>query len=209
MSEAGPGGRTRTALSRTVAASVLVLRRRDGRLVFGAVTLGYLAAYLRAVGHLAGGLGGVGITVVSDHVSKFLRPELGPFTFTTVARVDLGPVTYLFSFNTVIGVLLAALVGANLSLSYLAWRQPAACGIAGRSSGLLASVPALLSGTACCGPVVLIVLGIQASGVLLTAVQWLLPAAAVLLVGSLVLVGRQVRPAAVRAGGEPTRTSDG
>jgi hypothetical protein len=55
-------------------------------------------------------------------------------------------------------------------------------------------LPAVLSGTACCGPVVLIVLGIQASGVLLTAFQFLLPFAALLLVGSLVLVGRQVDP---------------
>jgi len=207
MSNAGPLARASTAVSRTLDASALALRRRDGRLVFGAVTVGYLAAYLWAVGHLASGLGGVGVTVVSDPLVTFLRPELGPFTFTPVARVAIGPVTYLFSFNTVIGLLLAALVGLNLVLSYLAWRQPASCGIGERSTGLLASVPALVSGTACCGPVVLIAVGIQASGVLLTAFQWLLPAAAVLLVGSLVLVGRRVRPAAVRTAGETGQRS--
>jgi hypothetical protein len=209
MSEGGPLDRARTTVVRTLDASALALRRRDGRLVFGAVSVGYLAAYLRVIGHLDGGLGGFGVTVVSDPLADFLRPELGPFTFTPVARIDLGPVTYLLSLNSVIGALLAALVGLNLALSYLAWRQPAACGIGERSSGLLASVPALLSGTACCGPVVLIVLGIQASGLLLSAFQWLLPAAAVLLVGSLVLVGRQVRPPAVRAAGESTGTSGG
>jgi hypothetical protein len=171
MSEAGPFARASTGVFRTLDASALALRRRDSRLVFGAVTVGYLAAYLWAVGHLAGGLGGVGVTVVSDPVATFLRPELGPFTFTPVARVAIGPVTYLFSFNTVIGLLLAALVGLNLALSYLAWRQPAACGIGERSTGLLASVPALVSGTACCGPVVLLAVSIQASGVLLTAFQ--------------------------------------
>jgi hypothetical protein len=207
MNKAGPLAGASTAVSRTVDASALALRRRDGRLVFGAVTVGYLAAYLWAVGHLASGLGGVGITVVNDPFATFLRPELGPFTFTPVARVAIGPVTYLFSFNTVIGLLVAALVGLNLALSYLAWRQPAACGIGERSTGLLASVPALVSGTACCGPVVLIAVGIQASGVLLTAFQWLLPAAAVLLVGSLVLVGRKVRPAAVRPAGETGQRS--
>jgi hypothetical protein len=44
---------------------------------------------------------------------------------------------------------------------------------------------------------VLVVLGIQASGVLLTAFQFLLPVAVLALVGSLVLVGRQVDGAAV------------
>ena len=199
MSESGHAGRFRTAVSRTRAAIELALRRWDGRLVFGAVAAGYLAAYLRTVGHLAPGLGGFGATVVSDPFGKLLRPELGPFTFTPVARVTVGPVIYLASFNTVIGAVLAGLVGLNLTLTYLAWRQPAACGIGEPSTGLLASVPALLSGTACCGPVVLIALGIQASGVLLTAFQFLLPVAAVLLTGSLVLVGRGVDPTAVQS----------
>ena len=199
MSEGAYTDRLRTAVARTRTGTALALRRWDGRLVFAGVTAAYLTAYLRAVGHLAPGLGGFGVTVVSDPFGKLLRPELGPFTFIPVARVTVGPVTYLASFNTVIGAVLAGLVGLNLALTYLAWRQPAACGIGESSTGLLASVPALLSGTACCGPVVLIALGIQASGVLLTAFQFLLPVAAVLLAGSLVLVGRRVDPAAVRS----------
>jgi hypothetical protein len=105
-------------------------------------------------------------------------------------------VTYLFSLNTPIGGAIAALVGLNLALSYLAYTSPAACGIGSQSAGLFASVPALLSGSACCGPVVLVVLGIQASGVLLSAFQFLLPVAVLALFGSLVLVGRQVNVAA-------------
>ncbi|PSQ58400.1 MAG: hypothetical protein BRD23_07130 [Halobacteriales archaeon SW_9_67_25] len=104
---------------------------------------------------------------------------------------------YLVVYLRMIDHLAAGLVGLNLALTYLVWRQPKACGIGGKSGGLLASVPALLSGTACCGPVVLIVLGVQASGVLLRGFQFLLPAAMLLLVGSLVLVGRQVDPGAV------------
>jgi len=189
--------RFRGAVSRTRRATSLTLRRWDARLVFGGVTVAYLILYLWAVGHLATGLDRVEVTVVSNPLRAFFRPELGPFTFTPVARVAVGPVTYLLSFNTVIGGVLAALVGLNLALTYLAWTQPKACGIGESSTGLLASVPALLSGTACCGPVVLIALGIQASGVLLTAFQFLLPVAAAVLVGSLVLVGRWVNPEAV------------
>jgi hypothetical protein len=187
-------GRFEEALSRTLAATAAVLRRRDAALVVVGVTTGYLLVYLYALGHLAPGLGGFDVTVVPGALAKLFRPELGPFSFTPVARVSAGPVTYLFSLNTVLGIGLAVLVGLNLGLTYLAWRQPAACGVGSSSSGVLASIPAILSGTACCGPVVLILLGIQASGIVVTAFQFLLPFAVVLLLGSLVLVGRQVDP---------------
>ena len=194
MAEAAAAGRA--AVRRTGVAVRLALGRPDGRLVFAATTVAYLAAYLYAIGHLAPGEGGLGVLVVPDAAGRFLRPSLGPFAFEPVAVVRAGPVTYLLSLNTLLGLGLAALVGLNLAVTALAWRQPAACGLGSRSAGALAGLPALLSGAACCGPFVLLVLGIQATGVLLTAFDWLLPAAAALLVASLLLVGRQVRPEA-------------
>jgi hypothetical protein len=190
-----PVGRFGVAVSRTLAATAAVFRRRDATLVVAATGVGYLAVYLYALGHLAPGIGGFEVTPVSGALGKFFQPELGPLSFTPVARVSVGPVTYLFSLNTVLGLGIAGLVGLNLGLTYLAWRQPKACGIGSSSSGFFASIPAVLSGTACCGPVVLIVLGIQASGIIVTAFQFLLPIAVVLLLGSLVLVGRQIDPA--------------
>jgi len=194
MSTHSLGSRSRTVVAKTRAATALTLSRRDAQVVFGGVTLGYLLVYLWAIGHLAPGIGGYSLTVVADPLGKLLHPSLGPFSFTPVAQVQLGPVTYLFSFNTVVGAVIAALVGLNLGLTYLAWRQPKACGIGQSSSGLFASLPAVLSGSACCGPVALIVLGVQASGVLLTTFQFLLPLSVLLLLGSLVLVSRQVDP---------------
>ncbi|MFB6293370.1 MAG: hypothetical protein ABEH60_03825 [Halonotius sp.] len=178
-------------VTRTRAAMVMTLRRRDGQAVFAVVTVVYLLVYLWGIGHLAAGLGGFSVTVVDDPFATLLQSE-GAFSFRPIARVALGPFTYLASLNTLLGGGVAALVGLNLSLSYLAWRQPAACGIGQSSSGLLAGIPALLSGTACCGPVVLIAVGIQASSALLTAFQFLLPATVLMLIGSLLLVGRQV-----------------
>jgi len=192
-----PLTRLRSALSRTRTAATLPLHRRDAAVVFGASTVAYLLVYLYALGHLAPGFGGFGVSVVDGAGSKFLQPALGPLSFTPVAQVSLGPVTYLFSLNTVIGAAVAALVGLNLALTYLAWTQPASCGIGESSAGMLAGLPALLSGTACCGPVVLIAVGVQASGVLLTAFQFLLPVAVLLLLAGLVLVGRRVDPAAL------------
>ena len=187
-------GRFKTAVSRTVAAASLVRHRRDALLVAGGTAGGYLLVYLYALGHLAPGIGGYDLTIVSGAFSKFFQPELGPFAFTPIARVSVGPVTYLFSLNTILGLALAGLVGLNLGMTYLAWRQPAACGIGSSASGFLAGIPAVLSGTACCGPVLLIVLGIQASGIVVTAFQFLFPVAVVVLLGSLLLVGRQFEP---------------
>ncbi|MEF8852168.1 MAG: hypothetical protein V5A28_07095 [Haloarculaceae archaeon] len=185
------------ALSRTRDATLLTMRRRDAAAVFVGTTVAYLLVYLWAIGHLGTGLGGFEVAVVDGALAQFFQQARGPLAFRPVARVSLGPLTYLFSFNTVIGGSLAALVGLNLALSYLAYTSPAACGIGSQSAGLFASIPALLSGSACCGPVVLVVLGIQASGVLLSAFQFLLPVAVLALLFSLLLVGRQVNVRAV------------
>jgi len=181
-----------TALVRTRDAVYLTVRRRDAALVFAATTVGYLLAYLWAIGHLAPGLGGFDVVVVDGAAGQFFTQARGPLAFRPVARVSVGPLTYLFSLNTVVGLGIATLVGLNLALSYLVFTSPRSCGVGSQSAGLLASVPALLSGSACCGPVVLVVLGIQASSVLLTAFQFLLPVAVLALLASLVLVGRRV-----------------
>jgi hypothetical protein len=188
------GAGVANALSRTRAGIGLTLRRRDGLAVLLAATGGYLLVYLYALGHLAPGIGGFDVFVVADPLGTLLEPALGPLSFSPVARIRAGPVTYLFSFNTVIGLGLALLVGLNLAMSAVAWRQPAACGIGESSTPLFASLPAILSGSACCGPVVLIALGIQASSALLTVFQFLLPVSVLLLLGTIVLVGRRFEP---------------
>mgnify|MGYP006919944473 FL=1 len=183
--------RVRDTLGRTRATIGVTLSRRDGQLIFGLVTMAYLIGYLWTIGQLAVGLGGFGITLVADPLLVLCQSE-GAFSYRPVARIALGQVTYLASLNTLVGGGVAALVGLNLSMSYLAWRHPAGCGIRQSSSGVIAGLPALLSGTACCGPVVLLAVGIQASSTLLTVFQFLLPLAVVLLLGSLVLVGRHL-----------------
>jgi hypothetical protein len=173
------------------------MARTDARGVFAGTTVAYLLVYLWGIGHLATGPEGFGVTVVPNAAARFFQPALGAFSFEPVAIVSVGQITYLFSLNSVIGLVLATLVGLNLAVTYIVWRQPTACGIGSRSAGALAGIPALLSGTACCGPVLLIAVGVQASGLLLTTFEFLLPIAAVLLLVSLLLVGRQVQPDAI------------
>jgi len=195
-------GRVRRTVSRTRFAVAAALGRRDGVAVFGAVTGLYLVAYLWFSDLLTFGRTEVGVVVAPDPIGKFFQPANSALSFEPVALVEFGVATYLFSLNTLIGLGIAVLVGLNLAVTYLAWTQPTACGIGSSTSGLLAGVPALLSGAACCGPIILIIFGIQASTAFMTVFQWLLPAAVVLLVGSLLWIGRQVDPALVQVPSE-------
>ena len=77
--------------------------------------------------------------------------------------LEVGPIVWGVSpLNTVFGGAVAALVGLNLALSYLTLTRQRACTV-----GAVAGVPALLAGGACCGLVLLLVLGIRATGALL------------------------------------------
>lgn len=183
-------------VSRTVAAVEVVPRRTDSRLFLVVTTVGYFVTYLFTVGDLAlTGRGGVTLVVGTDFMRAFA--STGFFRFEPIVLVGAGPVTYLFSpLNTLIALVLSVLVGVNLALTYLGWVQPRACGLEA-SSGVLAGIPALLSGAACCGPTILLVLGIQASGILITGFQFLVPIAIVMLLVSLLLIGRQVDPGLV------------
>jgi len=196
-----PGHRQRlsTVFQRTLLALRAVAGRRDALALSLLLGGAYLLTYLATVGDLSlGSASGVTIRVVED-LSLALQ-STGFFRFEAVALVELPGVTYLLSpLNLVVGGVLAALVGANAGLSYLALVQPRACGLEA-SSGAFASLPALLSGAACCGPTVLLLVGLQASATLVTVFQLLVPLAAVLLVVSLLLVGRTVDPSLLETG---------
>ena len=198
MTEPGHSASTPTPagrglLHRTGAALGVAVRRRDSLLVVVAVTLSYLLVYLATVGDLAlGGAGGVSVRVVDD-LSRAVASQ-GFFRFGAIAVVGAGPVTYLFSpLNAALALVLSTLVGANVGLTYLGLIQPRACGLES-STGVVAGIPALLSGAACCGPTILLVVGVQASATIITGFQFLVPLALVLLVGSLLAVGRRVDP---------------
>jgi hypothetical protein len=180
-------------LGRTVAALGIAAGRRDARTVFLTAGIGYLLIYLVTVGDLSVGGGQPGaftVRTAADLSRAFA--SLGFFRFGGIAIVSAGPLTYVFSpLNVLLSLLLSGLVGANAALTYLGLVQPRACGLES-SAGVFAGLPALLSGAACCGPTILLVVGIQASAAVITGFQLLVPVAIVMLVGSLLLVGRQV-----------------
>lgn len=203
----GKGGAIDRRLRETAVVSRFALGRRDGAAVAALGGLGYLAGFLWATNSLNLRAGtGVSLTVVDDPLARTFDRR-GPTSFEAVAVVDAWFGTLLIApVDLALGVGLAALVGLNLALSYLAVVQPASCGV-GAGAGLAAAVPALLSGTVCCAPVILLVIGIQASGTLLTALPLLLPVGVALLLASLVYVAGRIDLAAV-AGATPAARGD-
>lgn len=199
MSEAPGAQREPEAASvfaRTGAALQAAISRRDSLTVTVAGSLGYLVVYLVTVGDLGpAGSMAFSVRVVPDLSVAF--STTGFFRFEPIAAVTwLGITALLSPLNLLVGGVLGGLVGANLGVTYLGLVQPRACGLEA-STGVLAGVPGLLSGAACCGPTVLLAVGIQASAAWIGVFQLLVPAAVVLLIGSLLLVGRQVDPTLV------------
>jgi len=191
---AGGWDRSGSIVSRTVAALGVAVSRRDSRgvLLFG--TVGYLLVYLVTVGDLGPAGPGAPTVRFAGDASRALATT-GFFRFDAVAVASAWGVTYLFSpLNLLVAFVLATLVGSNLALTYLGLVQPRACGLEA-STGVVAGVPALLSGAACCGPTILLVVGVQASAAWIGVFRLLVPVALALLVGSLLLIGRQVDPA--------------
>lgn len=190
------------AVDRTLAGLRLAVADRRSRWLGVTAGLVYLALYLVALGHLSVGDGSFGLLIIDDPLSRLLVSR-GGLSFGTVATVDLGVLSLLVApVNLAIGVALTLLVGANVALTSLVRRRPQACGVerdesGGRLAGFVSGLPALLSGSACCGPALALVLGLQVTGVLLTAVQVLVPLAALGLVASLAYVARGIDPATV------------
>ncbi len=186
-------GRVSRSLRHTPGVVLAALRRPNAVVVLLASTVGYLAMFLWAIGDLAfRSSAGRRLFVVEEPARRLFERAPGAFSYEPIAFVEFGIGTYLFSpINVGIGLSIAVLVGANMMLSYLAIVQPKSCGI-GAGSGIVASVPALLAGSACCAPVLLIVLGITASGTLLAVLPWLLPLGVVLLLSSLAYLAGKI-----------------
>jgi hypothetical protein len=159
------------------------------------VALAYLLLYLAVIGdlNLHPGRAGFDFYAVGAAWSRMFATR-APFYFEALAVLELGPVTYLLApVNLAIGAALGLLVGLNAALALLAWRQPKAC-YRSSASGILGAVPGLLAGSACCGPALLLLLGLQASAGMIALFGMMVPIAALLLLASAFLSARQIDP---------------
>ncbi|WP_440998114.1 hypothetical protein [Arhodomonas sp. SL1] len=124
-----------------------------------------------------------------------------PFHFEAVARLDAGYLVWLISpGNLAIALLLALLVATNIHGALALRRRPAACGAGGRRAGTLAGIPALLAGSACCAPNLLLVLGIPGLGAFAAFFGYLIPLSVLLLAGARLWQRRQGAPPVLRIG---------
>jgi len=155
------------------------------------VAVGYLVLFLLALGDISAG--GHGFDVLTTDWTRMFE-RTGALTFEPIVQLTVPGATVLLSpINVAIGLLLAVLAALNLTVTYLAFRQPRACRF-NRSTGIMASLPALLAGSACCAPTIVLILGLQVSSLFITVFQVLIPVSVALLLVTLALILRRTEP---------------
>lgn len=177
-------------IRQTLDVAMLLLNKPKTRRVTLIAAIAYLVIFLLATGdlgiHSPTGLWDVRLIRAPW---ELMFKQTSPFRFEGIAIVQASTITYLFSpLNLLIALVLSFLVGLNIAFTYLAIVAPKVC-YGQPAAGIFSALPGLLAGWACCGPIILIVLGVQASASLIAFFGWLLPIAAALLIGTLVFNG--------------------
>jgi len=193
ISPAHPGD---TAARSTPRKLGVILGMRTYRRVAVGIGLVYLVLFLVALQDIT--LGGRGLDFLTvDWTRMFDRT--GTITFEAVALLTLPGLTILISpLNILIGIVVAALVGVNLMVTWIAFRQPRACSF-NRSTGIFASLPALLAGSACCAPAIVLILGLQLSSLMVSVFQVLIPVSVILLLVTLKMIVDRTDPGVLEA----------
>jgi hypothetical protein len=162
----------------------LLAWRRTRRIV-GISALVYVVLYLYGLGDWQ--YGGQAFRIqVSDRAGEVLFRPMGPFQFEPLALLESSWITFLFSpVNVVIALVLGLLVGLNIAYAYVALAYRTSCSVASYNSGLLGSTMGLIAGSACCGPTIFLVLGVQATASVMAVFGWLIPLAGLFLLATL------------------------
>lgn len=175
-----------------------------------AAGLAYVVLYLIASQDLslAGGTGWAW-RVATDWPSLWMQAR-APFRFEGIAMLETGGLALLVSpVNLVIAGLLSALIALNVHGVLALYRYRSTCRTSGAGVGVLASLPALLAGGACCAPALVLLIGMPGLGALAGLFGWLIPVSLMLLVvtrrwqrhhGAPAWSGRPAARAAVRGG---------
>lgn len=174
-----------------------------------AIGVAYLLFYLYAVGHLVVGggavspTGGPAFVTAPDWTTKLLKPVAG-YTFEPVAALYAfdGLAVFLAPLNVLIGAVLGGLIALNVTSALYALATVRICRRLSWT-GLLGSLPALLTGFACCVPTVGLVLGANLGLALISLQNFLLPAGALGLLAGLFWNLHRTRRESLRASSQP------
>jgi len=184
--------------------SILAQRRF---LVAALVSLAaYVVLYLAAMQYLVIAPGGterlLALELLPDWRSLAFR-QRGPFLFEPIGVLQLAPLAIFLSIpNLAIALGLGLLVGANVAASYYGFHALGMRGLRGIHA-LIGTIPALISGAACCVPTLILVIGLQLTATVAAVWSWLVPASALLLVISLWWSLRRMVAEGVCASPEP------
>lgn len=152
------------------------------RVALGGTTVVYLFLYLVLLGDLS-------FDTTVRRFDAWLVPMSGelwararvPFQFEAIAVVESPFVVWLASpLNALIGFALGFLAGLQLAFTRVAWRCTRSCGLR-PSVGLLAALPGLLAGHACCVPALFLLLSLQVTATVVAVVSIMIPLAFLLL----------------------------
>lgn len=105
------------------------------------------------------------------------------------------------SFPAIVTVLvLGALVGVNGAMAVEAFvRRPPACATGGGPWWVAAVLPSFLASFSCCAPTVLLLLGAGAAGAVISVIPFVVPVAALLLLGSVAWSARRLERTTILA----------
>jgi hypothetical protein len=171
--------------------AIQLLARSTKRGLAWAVAGVYLVVFMIALGDLTidGTMRPLSYVAVGDWANLLLRQRTA-FQFEALAIVEAPFVIWLVSpVNIAIGAVLGALTGIQIALDRIAAQCSAACGLS-PAAGILAGLPGLLAGSACCAPLLFVLLGLQVTASVVTVMGLLIPAAFVLLAAGLVVTMR-------------------
>ena len=165
-----------------IEALAMLWRLRRFRRIAVLCAIAYWLAFLLAIQDLTlHSRTGPVLLTLADRMGDLMFQLRGPFHFEPIALLQLPFLTWTVApLNAALGAALGTLVGLNLALAWLAVSRPRACR-ARPVAGVLAALPGLLAGSACCGPVLFVVLGLPISASVVGLFGVLVPAAAVLL----------------------------
>jgi hypothetical protein len=148
----------------------------------------YVVLYLAAMQYLIVAPGDTeslfGLNIL-PHWQDLVFRQRGPFLFEPVGVLHLASVVVFLSIpNIVIAIVLGLLVATNIAVSYYGFRALGMRGPRGIHA-LIGTIPALVSGAACCVPTLILVIGLQLTATVAAVWSWLVPISALLLLGSL------------------------
>lgn len=122
---------------------------------------------------------------ILENWQELMFRQRAPFLFESIGALYVGGVKIFISIpNILIAALLAVLVSFNISVSYYSFRALSLRGARG-IIGLLGTVPAIVSGSVCCVPTLILVIGLQLTATLAAVWSFFIPLSFVLLFAAL------------------------